>query len=82
MRMRIRIRDPGIFLIRDPGIFLIWDPGWKKSDPGIFLIRDPGWKKLGSRIWDKHPESATLQKTVAGTGFVSGSALYRTQGAF
>ncbi len=65
MRMRIRIRDPEIFLIRDPG---------------IFLIRDPGWKKLGSRIRDKHPKSATLQKTVAGTGFVSGSVLYRTQG--
>ncbi len=27
-------------------------------------IRDPGWKKSESRIWDKHPGSATMLTTV------------------
>jgi hypothetical protein len=31
------------------------------SDPGIW---DPGWKKFGSGIRDKHPGSATLNKTM------------------
>jgi hypothetical protein len=38
-----------------------------EEDPGSGMetvqIRDRGWKKVGSGIWDKHPGSATLQKT-------------------
>ena len=41
------------------------------ADPGSGMetvrIRDPGWKKVGSGIWDKHPGSATLQKTCVRT---------------
>jgi hypothetical protein len=33
------------------------------GDPGIFLIRAPGTEKFRSEIRDKHPGSATLQKT-------------------
>ena len=51
MRMRIRIRDPGIFLILDPGIFLTLDPG-------------SGMKKFGSVIRDKHPGSTTLVRAI------------------
>ncbi len=47
--------------------------GCGSGDPGSGM-----GKKIGFRICDKHPGSTTLQKIVAGTGIVSGSALYCT----
>jgi hypothetical protein len=52
--------------IREPGILLTLDP---RSGVGKFF---------NSGFGIKHPESATLQKIVAGTGFVYGFALFCT----
>ncbi len=53
------------------------------ADPGTGNLVDPGPEIWGGKIFKsrfgiKHLESATLQKIVAGTGFVYGSALFCT----
>ncbi len=49
--MRIRIRDPLIFLTLDPGSEM------KKIRIRDGKNSDPGWKKFGSGIRDKQPGS-------------------------
>jgi hypothetical protein len=71
-KVSIRIRDeqPGSYFLELRNHFFSFfgvkilkffdeDPG---SGMETVRIRDPGWKKVESRIRDKHPGSATLQK--------------------
>ncbi len=86
----IRNEQPGSYFLELKNLFFALF-GVKKlkffdEDPGSGMetvrIRDPGWKKVGSGIQDKHPESATLQKSSSPKRVLFYPITYGTVGTF